>query len=171
MIIWIDGTHGVGKSSVTSELKLRLNDRRLEHLDSDVYTYMLAYGGGCTLQNNIRFLKMFRELIDKMIADGCNLLIVEMSLTQNECKEYLFDILKQKHQIIHIILTASEETITTRIKSDSGRDKRLALGQLAKNTAFLAQNYSDAIFINTENIPISAICDDILVACKLAGEP
>lgn len=167
MIIWIDGTHGVGKSTVTNGLKLRLSDLRPKHLDSDTYTYMLAYGGGVTLQNNIRFLKAFRELIDKIVTDGCNLLIVEMALTQKECKEYLFDILKQKHQIIHIILTASEKTITARINSDSKRDKRLALGHLTKNIAFLNQNYPDAVFINTEGIPITDVCDDILTACKL----
>lgn len=162
MIVWIDGAYGVGKSSVTNELKSRLKNRQLEHLDSDTYQYMLAYGGGCTLQNNIHFLKVFKEIIENKIMDCCNLLIVEMALTQNECKKYLFDSLKLKHQIIHVILMASEETIATRIKSDSRRDKGFALEHLAENNAFLKQNYPDAVFINTQDKSIMDICDDIL---------
>ena len=86
MIVWIDGTHGVGKSSVTKELKKRLDNRQFGHLDSDTYLYMLRNGGGTMLQNNIFFLTKFKKTIEQMIIAGCNLLIVEMAWTQNECK-------------------------------------------------------------------------------------
>lgn len=169
MIIWIDGPYGVGKTAITEALKGRFGNQKVGHLDSDgldcsVYEAMLWHGGGCLLQNNLTFLRAFKEEIERKIAEGYAPLIVEMALTQKECIEHLLDPLKARYPIMHIILTASMETISNRISSDPNRNQRFALQHLEKNIAFLDQNYPDAIRIDTEHTPILAICDDIVAA-------
>lgn len=87
-----------------------------------------------------------------------------MALTQKECIELLLDPIKAKYQIVHIILTASMETISNRISSDPNRDQKFALQHLEENVTFGDQNYPDTVRIDTEHTPILAICDDIVGA-------
>ena len=37
MIVWLDGTFGVGKSTVASKIVEKLSDRQVKYLDSDFY--------------------------------------------------------------------------------------------------------------------------------------
>ena len=37
MIIWIDGTNGIGKSHVASKLEELLSNRNAEYVESDIY--------------------------------------------------------------------------------------------------------------------------------------
>ena len=43
MIIWIDGTYGVGKTAVAKRLKERFSDNKAELLESDYYSDCLLY--------------------------------------------------------------------------------------------------------------------------------
>lgn len=170
MIVWIDGTHGVGKTTVAKALIERLKNRRVGHIDSDgldssVYEAMMLHGGGCLPQNNFTFLCTLRNEIEKKISEGCDFLVVEMALTQKECIEYLLEPLRARHQIIHIILTASMETVKERIRNDPDRDQKFAQDYLGGNIAFLTQNYPEAIYIDTERKSIPAVCDAILAEC------
>lgn len=55
-------------------------------------------------------------------------IIVVMALTQNECKEDLFDcLINSGINITHFILTAEKETIKSRINADESRDKNFSL--------------------------------------------
>ena len=63
---------------------------------------------------------------------------------------------------MHIILTASEETIKSRIKSDDNREKGFALEWLKYNLVFLDANFPDAIRIDTENEDADAIANEII---------
>lgn len=175
MIIWIDGTHGVGKSTVAETLRKRLGNQRVEYLDSDdlgklgadVCRRVFLAGGSCLLQERPAFMDAFREKIDEIIINGYDFLIVAMALPHETYIEHLLDPLIERHRILHIILTASVETISERIKSDSGRDQKLALGRLQENIAFLEQNYPEAMRIDTERKSISEICDIILSKCTV----
>lgn len=172
MIIWLDGTHGVGKSSVAEVIKERCPQSEI--LDSD--TYWIDFlekngfiGGGCFPQNNKVFIERFKLLIEEKMQSGCVFLIIQMALTEKECKELLFDCLKETYKnTFHIILTADMETLISRIKNDPDRDQQFALSRLKWNTKFLDQNYSDAVRIITDNKSISDITDEILAICKLA---
>ncbi|RKI71802.1 hypothetical protein D7V91_00295 [bacterium 1xD42-67] len=171
MIIWLDGTHGVGKTSVAEAIKERCPQS--ESLDSDVYwndflEKNCLIGGGCFPQNNKPFIERFKHLIEEKMQSGCAFLIVQMALTEKECKERLFDCLKEAYEnTFHIILTAEIETLISRIKSDSDRDQQFALSRLKWNTKFLGQHYSDAARIVTDNKSISDIVDEIFANCNL----
>lgn len=77
MIIWIDGTYGVGKTTVASELMERFSNSEAEFLQSDRYRQemwdemvaeskrtncMPDFGGFCP-QNNIKFLEKMKGII------------------------------------------------------------------------------------------------------------
>ena len=69
---------------------------------------------------------------------------------------------KEGKDIVHIILTADKETIKERIKKDTNRMKDIALEWMVDNIEFLDNNYSDAIWIKTDNRHIDDIVDKII---------
>lgn len=177
MIIWVDGTYCVGKTTVAKRLKERLGGTT-ELLESDYYSnetlkkiveeaeaaHRMPNIGGTLPQNNMRFIREFKNLIAKKSENSDKKLIVDMALTRIECKENLFDCLqKEGKNIEHIILTADIETIKERIKKDENRMKEVALEGLADNIAFLDRNYPDAIQIKTDNRDIDDIVTEIIL--------
>ena len=157
MIIWIDGTYGVGKTTVASKIKEMLSKNNVYLLESDSsYQEMkdsnayLALGGAFP-QNNLNFINKFKNEIDELLTDSKRIIIVDMSLTQKECKEGLFDHLTADN-ILHFILTASKEFIKLRILNDNKREEKVfALEHLDENLLFLENNFKDAIWIDVEN--------------------
>ena len=167
MIVWIDGTHGVGKSSVVSEIKAKLKNTEIEYIDSDSYRRILSCGGGATLQTNLTFLRLFEKHLDSMDTGESSFIVVEMAIPTSECKVYLLDPLKEKHHLIHFILFASQETLLEQINNDSGRDRHFAISHYASNMAFYAANYPDAIEIHTDHRSISEIADEVILKSGL----
>lgn len=168
MIIWIDGTYGVGKTSVAMKIQEKLNEEKVEVLESDCfYRDMIRnnplIGGGTLPQNNVKFIEYFKNRIEEKIENSYKDLIIVMSLTQKECKELLFDYFMKKDILMkHFILTANTETIKLRIKSNKNRDIELANNYLKPNMTFLTSNYQDAIVINTENKNIAKVAEEII---------
>lgn len=168
MVIWIDGTYGIGKSTVALKIKENLSNANKDFiiLESDeVYLNMiqenpiLAFGGSLP-QNNDNFISRFKKAI---IENKNKNLIVVMALTQNKCKEDLFECLvNSKINIMHFILTAKEETIKFRINTDEKRERRVALEFLEFNQKFLIDNFKDAKYINTENKSVEEVAREIL---------
>ncbi len=78
MIIWIDGTYGIGKTSVAMALQnLDIGCNNII-LDSDAIwcDYFrdqqklgVFYGGGALPQNNVRFISYLRDKIDKHLCE------------------------------------------------------------------------------------------------------
>ena len=162
MIIWVDGTYGVGKTTIATMLKEKMGDE-VELLLSDYYcnatikkivaeaeaNHRFPCIGGTLPQNNIRFLREFKELIEEKSAEKT--LIIDMALTMTECKVNLYDSLEKEGQSIkHFILTADEKTIKSRIANDTDRMKDLSLDWLKDNLSFLDKNFPTAIRIKTD---------------------
>lgn len=177
MVIWIDGTYGVGKTEVAMRLKQRFLDSTVELLESDKYYNELMEKlldeaaankvfpciGGTMPQNNMKFIKEFRELIIEKSRDENKMLIIDMALTMKECKENLIEYLeKQNTNLIHVILMADNETIRLRIKNDENRMKDFALDYLIENVLFLNDNFSNAIRVKTDNRSLDEIVDKIM---------
>ena len=172
MIIWLDGTYGVGKTTVANKLKEKFTDNDFDILDSDEYFTNMSenfgLGGGCWPQNNKRFIVYFRQVIEDKLKNSNKDLIIVMALTQTECKEMLFEYLVNKYnniKIWHIILVASKEEIISRINADAERDTTTALRLLQNNIYFLENNYSDAIRIDTNNKNVFDIASNIFDIC------
>lgn len=169
MIIWLDGTYGVGKSTIAQELKSLLNGNDIKILNSDKYYNEMiqknpfsALGTGTLPQNNINFINFFKQIIEKNLYNEKEILIVDMSLTQKECKELLFDYFIDNHiKILHIILTASKEALYTRIKECHNRDN-IASYYIDENINFLNSNFKNDIRIDTENKIASEVAKEII---------
>ena len=167
MIIWLNGTYGVGKTTVARKIG-ELLDTEIEILESDYYyqemvkeNMLLAFGGTLP-QNNKNFLKRFKKVIEEKLENTNKQLVIVMALTQKEGVELLFEHFNLKGNVLHIILTASEETIKSRINSDDNRERGFAIEWLKYNLAFLDANFPDAIRIDTENEDADAIANEII---------
>ncbi len=180
MIIWIDGTYGVGKTTVAKQLKERFGNGA-ELLESDYYSdetikkikkeaevaHRIPFNEEKLPQNDMRFIREFKKLIEEKSNDTNKKLIVDMALTQMECKENLFDCLqKEEKNIVHIILMADKENLESRIKKDENRMKEIALDCLEYNISFLDDNYPEAIRIKTDNRDTDDIVDEIIKIIK-----
>ena len=93
------------------------------------------------------------------------LVFVDMALTTYECREVLLKSVQDRGiNIKHIILTADEETVRTRVENDSkeDRDKITTIRELPESMKFLNDNYVDATRINTDNKSIEEVADEII---------
>lgn len=176
MIIFLDGAYGVGKTAVALKVKDVLAGSGIVLLESDYYFQEMMREilnnakknnsfpaiGGCFPQNNLRFLEIFKRKIEESSNDKN--VIVDMALTQKECKEKLLDyFLTKRENVVHIILTAETEIIIERIKNDStDRDKQAALDYLRDNVSFLEKNYNDAKWIKTDNMDTDDIANEVI---------
>lgn len=173
MLVWIDGPFGVGKTSVGLEIQKQLPVGAAELLDADDYYQnkfdedtmkaMLSKGKGCFPQNNLVFIEKFKQVIAQAISGAC-ISIVVMALTEKECKELLFDALSHNGiDIRHVILTASNDVLTSRITSDNCRPaKNMALNNMARSMAFLEHYFEDALWIDTTNLAIPDVAKTII---------
>ena len=182
MIVWINGSFGVGKTAVSLKIREKYMDDKIELLESDVYAEEVLKEivkeakmnnyfpnlGGTLPQNNIRFLDKFKKLIEEKSEDANKVLLVDMALTMRVCKERLFDsLVADGKRIIHIILTADKETMEFRIRNDHNRDKQLALDELESD--FLEKNFEEAIRIKTDNRSTDDIANEIIRLIESLG--
>ena len=105
MIIWIDGTYGIGKTQVALKVYEKLRDNKIELLNSDQYyreiiKEIAIFGGGTMPQNNKIFLKRFRKIIEEKISESSKIIIIDMAITEMECKETLFNYINDKYNNI-----------------------------------------------------------------------
>ncbi len=176
MIIWIDGPCGVGKTTVARKVKDLLSDNEVEFLDSDCYFQKMFKEKveeakksnscpairGMSPQTNTDFAVYFRELIKEKLSKTW--VIIAMALTDEICKKHIFHSLCSTHKnVLHIILTAKEETIKSRIESHNGRgDKTKHINELGNSVSFLDKNFNGALKINTDNRSVNEIASEIL---------
>ena len=175
-IIWIDGTYGVGKTSVAFSLKKRLQNCIV--YDSDEYWNIIAskdplafLWGGTLPQNKIYFLNNFKDII----IDGLHenyLVVVPMTLTMDECKKYLLDPINHEvsNDFFHVILYANKDTVVKRIAKDEWRDCDFTESFFDRNVTYLKQNYPDAYWIDVESMGIEDIVNIIINQCNLKDE-
>lgn len=172
MIIWIDGTYGVGKTTVAYEVQRQLMNCKTRLLDSDeifenigdeIIEDMIQNGGGTMPQNNLFFLSLFKEKIEDCLNED-TVCIVSMASTTAECLDMIWKYLSQDSKIFnHFILEADKETIIGRIEADSERkQKDFAIHELDVNNVFLKKIFNNAIIIDTSNKSVEKIAKEIV---------
>lgn len=172
MLIWIDGTNGVGKSHVAEKLAEHLSDEAAEYVESDRFWMTLIHNNpsvsfsGFFPYCNKPFLSMFRSMLEEKIEKFEKTPIVSMSLTDKLCQKELLDYFQNKRiTMLHIVLEANLETIVSSIENDSIRDINLQDQQksnLKAQIQYLREEYPDAIRINTENKSIDEVVAEIM---------
>lgn len=168
MIVWIDGTYGVGKSAVAKELSQSSDLQNIVLMDSDEYYFPglnsgRYFGGGTSPQNNKRFLSDFKGLIETEASKPDTTVIVVMTLSMDECREHLLLPLAMKfHDFLHVILTADKNTILSRIHADHKRDQSWAAQHLDRTLVYLKENYPQAEWINTNSLTPTEVANSII---------
>lgn len=188
MIVLLDGTFGVGKSTVANRIVEKLSDKNVQHFDSDFYwrefveelfakatKFYFPKMEGLDPQNNKEFIDRFRRLlIEEALKDTNKIIIVTMALTQKKCKEGVLDyLLQQGIQVLHIILLADIETIQSHVAHDSDERKKKALEDFSNNISFFNNNFEKALRFQVNNKPVDEIADDIIdtvIKKKLEGD-
>lgn len=173
MIIWVDGANGVGKSSVAAELAQNFADKKVEHIESDLYWIRFVKNNKNNLTkllcgffpyNNKFFLAELRDVLEEKLQLG-KTAIVSMALVDKSCEMELLDYFDTKKiPMVHIILEASKAVIIQRIKDDYMRNQNEQTEQMAKvevQIEYLKNSYANAIRVNIENGSIKEIVDDI----------
>ena len=173
MIVWIDGTVGVGKSCTAKRLAELLKDKNAEYVDSDSYWNDLIQkdfdkliAAGFEPHFNKYFLGTLRKGIESRMYGFGKMPVVSMSFVDEPCETELLDYFKKKGvSMLHIILEAKEETIISRIENDPNRSesfknqqKRNVPGQIQ----YLEVHYPDAVRINTEDKSLDETVGEIM---------
>lgn len=180
MIIWLDGCYGIGKSVVADGVKNAFEEN-IELLDADIYfddmiKLMVREAkinkhfpdlNGARPQNDKEFMAYFKKVITEK-EDKSKKLLVDMALSDEICKRELLEALvNEGKDIIHIVLTAEKNEIKQRIKDDQNRGmKEVALNDLDKNLLFYANNYQDAMHIDTSRKNIEDVVREVIMAIK-----
>lgn len=156
MIIWINGTYGVGKTTVAQEVKNILGDCAIIiEPDIDFQRFckekFSKVGGGFFPQNNVTFISELQDKIENKEKEN-KFVIVPMTVAMDESKIGLIDYFKEKKIIKHFILTASNDIIRQRIDNDYNRDKELSLRSIKSNINYFKNNFHDDINIFTDNL-------------------
>lgn len=171
IIIWIDGTYGVGKSTAANNLLKNYKPYNKDGfivLESDFYYQngiksWKYIGGGAYPQNNLTFLSDFRRIIEKHASETDAVIVVVMALTMDESKNLLLGYFTEAgFQNIHIILDADPETIESRVNnSPITRNKSLAINNIQINIKYLKDNYTDAEWVDTNEKTINDVAESI----------
>lgn len=116
MVVWLNGSFGVGKTTVANELVKKLDDAFLydpENLgaflrDNLKYSYN-------DYQDYCLWRKLNYEII-KDLNDHYKYIIIPMTLTNKDYyNEIIGNLISTKLEVKHIILTASKEIINKRL--------------------------------------------------------
>ncbi len=170
-IIYIDGPYGIGKTAVSHKVKEMLPDKDLIILDADYYYKAFSKKnplslvfGGTRPDNNDAFIKEFGNIIANELIKTNSILVIVMALTDNKSINGIINRFDQVgYKFAHFILSASENTIKTRINNDSNRDKQYALQWYNYQRIFLDNAADqDAIIIDANVNDITTIAKSII---------
>jgi AAA domain len=121
VIIWINGTFGVGKT--TAARLLSQQDRRLRLFDPEWVGYMLRENLSDYPVTDFRHWESWRVLTP-LVADelirfsGQNLVAPQTVLEENYWDELMSALSERDHEVFHVLLEAEDETLRARIGAD-----------------------------------------------------
>jgi deoxyadenosine/deoxycytidine kinase len=116
MIIWINGPFGSGKTHTAHEIKRRLNNSIVfdpEEVGFFIRNRMIHDGNLPDFKSYKLWRDSTRYFLDNL--DINRTVIVPMTVTNKEYLSEILDPLKDKHNILHITLIASKETLQKRL--------------------------------------------------------
>lgn len=116
MIIWLNGPFGSGKTHTANEIKRRLNNSIIfdpEEVGFFIRNRMIHHGQLPDFQEYKLWRDSTRYFLDAL--DENRTVIVPMTVTNKIYLNEILDPLKGKHNILHITLMASKETLQKRL--------------------------------------------------------
>lgn len=121
MIIWLNGTFGVGKTTTTGHLVR--DDARLRAFDPEWVGYLLANNLRDHEVSDFQHYPSWRRLVplvaDEIVAfTGQHLVAAQSVLVEDYWDEIQGGLTGLGHEVLHVVLDADAETLHARIDSD-----------------------------------------------------
>lgn len=128
MIVWINGTFGVGKTTTSS--RLVAVDGALRHFDPEWVGYMLANNLSDHVVTDFQQYPSWRRLLP-LVADeiiqftGQHLVAAQSVLVEEYWRDIMEGLADLGHEVFHVVLDADAETLHARIDSDQDEPERI----------------------------------------------
>lgn len=121
MIVWLNGTFGVGKSATAAELARIMPGSRV--FDAEIVGYMLMTILQDQAFSDFQDLPPWRALVPVVTAEierhtGQDLLAVQTVLSQAYWAELTGGFREQKLDVFHVLLEADPQVLAQRIEAD-----------------------------------------------------
>lgn len=162
-LILLDGTHGVGKSTVAHCVCMISNGKYVcidpdEYFNSNAAYYF--FNGGYPVANNTIILEIVHKKVREQIKDKN--VVIPLTLNSQDYRESWTKLFHDIAEVRHVILYADKETLRNRINLDEGRDKELALDNIDNNDKFYRGSIEGTIKIDTSALSPEVIAKKIL---------
>ena len=161
MIVWINGSFGVGKTSTAELLKNELNNsiiydpEEIGEFVSNIFNYE---------KDDFQDYELWRTLNFDILKYMCSIyeiVIVPMTITNKDYyDEIVNELITSGIKINHFVLNASRDNIIKRL--DSRKDStEWAYNQVDRCIKAFEENKFDAEIIDTDNRSIKDVVEDI----------
>lgn len=167
MIIWVDGSHGIGKTTTIEAISRLLSNENLTRCSSDEFYLEIASKdpnilmGGYPPQTNERFMAQFVSLIESELLVN-EIVLVDMSLVGLKLKldpiSYFAD---QGYSIFHVVLYSSLDDLKSRIQNDDKRDQKFALSWVNSQEKLISA-FNNSYKIDTTGLSPDEIAREIV---------
>ena len=158
----MDGTYGVGKSTVANCISEVSNG---EYICIDPDDYFNSYPehymsfGWPTYNNKAIQIRVKQEVKDKTQEKN---IVIPLTMPSSKWRQIWVHMLKDLTELYHIVLLAEKKQILSRINSDVHRDRSFALENLDENLKYYQCDIEGSIKIDTTRIPPEEVANKIL---------
>ena len=161
-VILLDGTYGVGKTSVANYICSAFDDRYIciepdEYFNNNRECYFFW---GWPASNNSCLKGFIRKEAEKKIQTAN--IIIPLTLNDESYVVTWTKLFSDIAEVKHVILFAETEKMKSRIINDTGRDKNFALEQLKYSEVFYRQVNDESIQIDTSELSIEEVAIKVL---------
>ncbi|MFP7477075.1 AAA family ATPase [Terribacillus saccharophilus] len=164
MIIWLNGAFGAGKTQTAISLRFRLPNAFIYDPEEAGF-YIRSNIPDSMQKSDFQQHTLWRSIVYEhlayMAANKDNVIIVPMTITEpSYYKEIVGKLRKDGHQVHHLVLTASEETLRGRLAKRGNKQNSWAAQQITR----CLQGLSNPIFENkliTDNMSIAEVVEAV----------
>ena len=151
-IVLIDGTYGVGKTTVAQSICDISNGEYIfidpdEYFNNNLGRFILYGWPTC---NNMAILGEIQKAAEERIQESN--IVVPLTLNSSKYKNIWIQSFEDFAKVYHFILMAKKEQILKRIGNDEKRNKTLAIEMLDSNLKYYQGDIEGSIKIDTSNI-------------------
>lgn len=162
MIIWINGSFGVGKTTVAENLKEKIDKSTI--YDPEKIGMFLS-NTLQTKEDDFQDYKLWRtinyEMLKKLYTEF-EMIIVPMTITNLQYYDEIVGRLQRDGMYIkHFILIASKENIISRLNA-RGNSTEWAYMQVDRCDKAFKDNYLRGQKIDTNNKSVGAVCNNLI---------
>ncbi len=161
-IIILDGTYGVGKTTVAHSICEISNGEYIcidpdEYYNSNLEDYFLF---GWPVQSNKAILSKIRKEIEEKKLN--NNIVIPLTINSSKYRQMWIGSFQDLAELYHIVLMAEKKQIINHINSDVHRDMSFAMESLDDNLRYYQGEIEGSIKIETTNVIPQMIANKIL---------